>query len=196
KLPGVETRISEDGEILVKSPANMLGYFKDEEKTRETFTEDGFLKTGDRGEIDEEGRLKITGRLKEMFKTSKGKYIAPAPIENRLMAQSEIEMVCVSGENYTRPHALVMLSEDARESAREESARREIEDSLKALLDTVNTGLDPHERLQFITVVREEWSMENNFLTPTMKLKRNVVEDTYRKDTDAWYEKAERIIWQ
>jgi long-subunit acyl-CoA synthetase (AMP-forming) len=195
-LPGVETRISEDGEVLVASPANMQGYYKDEEKTRETFTEDGFLMTGDKGEIDEEGRLRITGRAKEIFKTSKGKYISPAPIENKLMAHSDIEMVCVSGENYTRPYALVMLSEDARERAGDDSGRSEIEDSLKALLEKVNETLDHHERLQFVAVVRDEWTIESNFLTPTMKLKRNVVEDAYKKEADAWYEKGQPVIWQ
>ncbi|OZB06167.1 MAG: AMP-binding acetyl-CoA synthetase, partial [Marinobacter sp. 34-60-7] len=105
-LPGVEVKISDVGEVLVKSPATMMGYYKDEEKTAEAFTEDGFLRTGDKGEIDEMGRLKLTGRIKEIFKTSKGKYIAPAPIENRLMSHDAIEMVCVSGANQTQPHAL------------------------------------------------------------------------------------------
>src|SRR5690554_7031717 len=97
-----DLRISDIGEVLVKSPATMMGYYKDEEKTAEAFTEDGFLRTGDKGEIDEMGRLKLTGRIKEIFKTSKGKYIAPAPIENRLMAHDAIEMVCVSGANQTQ----------------------------------------------------------------------------------------------
>lgn len=90
-LPGVETRISDNGEVLIKSPATMMGYYKDEERTREAMSEDGFLKTGDKGEMDEMGRLKLTGRTKEMFKTSKGKYIAPAALENRLMANQSLE---------------------------------------------------------------------------------------------------------
>ncbi|GAA0838358.1 AMP-binding protein [Marinobacter szutsaonensis] len=195
-LPGVETKISEEGEVLVKSPATMMGYYKDEEKTRETFTEDGFLKTGDKGEIDEMGRLKLTGRIKEIFKTSKGKYIAPAPIENRLMSHDAIEMVCVSGANQTHPHALVMLGEEARPKLADENYRKQLEDSFKNLIQEVNKSVDPHEQLAFITVVSDEWSIENSFLTPTLKLKRNVVEDAYQEKVDSWYAQKQPVIWQ
>ncbi|WP_349343313.1 AMP-binding protein [Marinobacter sp. MMG032] len=194
--PGVKTRISPEGEIQIKSPATMMGYYKDEEKTREAFTEDGFLKTGDKGEIDEMGRLKITGRIKEIFKTSKGKYIAPAPIENRLMSHDAIEMVCVSGANQTQPHALVMLGEEARPKMADEAFRNEIEESFKKLIADVNKTVDPHEQLAFITVVSDEWSIENSFLTPTMKLKRNVVEDAYQEKVDKWYAQRQPVIWQ
>ncbi|MDX1557534.1 MAG: AMP-binding protein [Marinobacter sp.] len=194
--PGVETRISPEGEIQIKSPATMMGYYKDEEKTREAFTEDGFLKTGDKGEIDEMGRLKITGRIKEIFKTSKGKYIAPAPIENRLMSHDAIEMVCVSGANQTQPHALVMLGEEVRPKMADEAFRKEIEESFKKLIADVNKTVDPHEQLAFITVVSDEWSIENSFLTPTMKLKRNVVEDAYQEKVDNWYAQRQPVIWQ
>ncbi|MBU2952595.1 AMP-binding protein [Marinobacter sp. F3R08] len=195
-MPGVETRISPEGEIQIKSPATMMGYYKDEEKTRETFTEDGFLKTGDKGEIDEMGRLKITGRIKEIFKTSKGKYIAPAPIENRLMSHDAIEMVCVSGANQTQPHALVMLGEEIRPKMADEAFRQEIEQSFRQLIADVNKTVDPHEQLAFITVVSDEWSIENSFLTPTMKLKRNVVEDAYQEKVDHWYAQRQPVIWQ
>jgi long-subunit acyl-CoA synthetase (AMP-forming) len=194
--PGVETRISPEGEIQIKSPATMMGYYKDEEKTRETFTEDGFLKTGDKGEIDEMGRLKITGRIKEIFKTSKGKYIAPAPIENRLMSHDAIEMVCVSGANQTQPHALVMLAEESRPKMADEAFRKEIEESFKKLIADVNKTVDPHEQLAFITVMSDEWSIENSFLTPTMKLKRNVVEDAYQEQVESWYAQRQPVIWQ
>ncbi len=195
-LPGVDTRISAEGEIQIKSPASMMGYYKDEEKTRETFTEDGYLKTGDKGEIDEMGRLKITGRIKEIFKTSKGKYIAPAPIENRLMSHNAIEMVCVSGANQTQPHALVMLGEEIRPKMADQAFRQEIEESFKQLITDVNKTVDPHEQLAFITVVSDEWSIENSFLTPTMKLKRNVVEDAYQEKVDSWYAQRQPVIWQ
>ncbi|MCK2148987.1 AMP-binding protein [Marinobacter alexandrii] len=195
-LPGVEVKISEQGEVLVKSPATMMGYYKDEEKTREAFTDDGFLKTGDKGEIDEMGRLKLTGRIKEIFKTSKGKYIAPAPIENRLMSHDAIEMVCVSGANQTQPHALVMLGEEVRPKTADENFRRELEASFKTLIQEVNKTVDPHEQLAFITVVSDEWSIENSFLTPTLKLKRNVVEDAYQEKVDNWYAQRQAVIWQ
>jgi long-chain acyl-CoA synthetase len=195
-LPGVEMKISDEGEVLVKSPATMMGYYKDEEKTRETFSDDGFLRTGDKGEIDEMGRLKLTGRIKEIFKTSKGKYIAPAPIENRLMSHEAIEMVCVSGANQTQPHALVMLGEEIRPKMADEDFRKDIEASFKQLIADVNKTVDPHEQLAFITVVSDEWSIENSFLTPTLKLKRNVVEDAYQEKVDTWYAKREPVIWQ
>ncbi len=195
-LPGVEVKISEQGEVLVKSPATMMGYYKDEEKTRETFTEDGFLKTGDKGELDEMGRLKLTGRIKEIFKTSKGKYIAPAPIENRLMSHGAIEMVCVSGANQTQPHALVMLGEEVRPKMADEAFRKSLEASFKDLISEVNKAVDPHEQLAFITVVSDEWSIENSFLTPTLKLKRNVVEDAYQNKVDEWYARRQPVIWQ
>src|SRR5690554_7966871 len=113
-LPGVETRISEQGEVQVKSPATMMGYYKADEKTAEAFTEDRFLRTGDKGEIDQMGRLKLTGRLKEIVETSKGKYIAPAKLQNLLMADESIEVCCVSGANKTQAFAMVMINEVVR----------------------------------------------------------------------------------
>ncbi|MDO6442099.1 AMP-binding protein [Marinobacter sp. 2_MG-2023] len=195
-MPGVETKISPEGEILIKSPATMVGYYKDEEKTRETFTDDGFLKTGDKGEIDELGRLKITGRMKEIFKSSKGKYIAPAPIENRLMAHQSIEMVCVSGANQTQPFAIIQLAEGIRPKMADEHFRKELEESFAELLTKVNKTVDPHEQLAFVTIVSDEWTIENSFLTPTMKLKRNVVEDAYEDRVNDWYARRQKVIWQ
>ncbi|KZY60029.1 AMP-binding acetyl-CoA synthetase, partial [Oleiphilus sp. HI0065] len=137
-LPGVEQRISEIGEIEVNSPANMMGYYKDDEKTKESFTEDGFLLTGDRGEIDDHGRLKITGRTKEIFKTSKGKYVAPAPIENKIISHNEVEMVCVAGAECPQPHALIHLSEEALPQRDDPAFREHLEASLVELLNKVN----------------------------------------------------------
>ncbi|PVY75309.1 long-subunit acyl-CoA synthetase (AMP-forming) [Tamilnaduibacter salinus] len=195
-LPGVDVKISEEGEVLVKSPATMMGYYRDEEKTRQTFTEDGYLRTGDKGQLDELGRLKITGRIKEIFKTSKGKYIAPAPIENQLMSHPDVEMVCVSGANQTQPHALVMLSEEALSKSSDPEFREELEKSFTELMAQINQSVDPHEKLKFIAVVDGEWTMENDFLTPTLKLKRNVVEDAYADRVDDWYRAGEAIIWE
>jgi long-subunit acyl-CoA synthetase (AMP-forming) len=194
-LPGVEVRISDNGEVLIKSPATMMGYFKDEERTRETMTEDGFLKTGDKGELDEMGRLKLTGRTKEMFKTSKGKYIAPAALENRLMANQSIEMVCVSGANQTNPFALVLLNENLRTQMADPALRKTVEAELNTLREQVNRAVDPHEKLAFIAVVTDEWSIENSFLTPTLKLKRNVVEAAYESQVEGWYAERKSVVW-
>lgn len=195
-LPGVEVKLSPEKEVLVKSPATMLGYYKDPEKTAEAFTEDGFLRTGDLGEIDEMGRLRLIGRIKEQFKTSKGKYVAPAPIENRILAHPYVEMACVAGAEFPQPHCMVVLSEEAKRMQLDPAGRQKVEDSLKQLLNEVNAAIDPHEHLQFMVIVKDQWGMENNFLTPTMKLKRNIVEQTYKPYLDDWYGRRQVLIWQ
>jgi long-chain acyl-CoA synthetase len=189
--PGIECKLSEIGEVLVRSPSNMLGYFREPEKTREVLSEDGWLKTGDLGAFDEAGRLRITGRAKEIFKTSKGKYVAPAPIESKLSALSSIEALCVAGANFGQPCALVMLAPDA---AKQD--RASLTAQLKAQLDSVNATLDPHEQLDFLVVVKDSWTVENGFITPTLKIKRNVVEAAYGPHLDAWYARRQPVIWQ
>lgn len=189
--PGVECKLSEIGEVLVRSPSNMLGYFREPEKTREVLSEDGWLKTGDLGVFDEAGRLRITGRAKEIFKTSKGKYVAPAPIESKLSALSSIEALCVAGANYGQPCALVMLAPDAAKQDRSLLTAQ-----LKAQLDSVNETLDPHEQLDFLAVVKDGWTVENGFITPTLKIKRNVVEAAYGPHLDGWYARRQPVIWQ
>ena len=190
-LPGVECRISAEGEIEVKSPGNMTGYYKMPEKTADEFTEDGFFKTGDQGEIDEMGRLKITGRVKELFKTSKGKYVAPVPIENQINNHPRVEACCVSGSGYPQPYGVVMLSEEARDVD-----RAVIESDLTTHMESINTGLPPHEKLAFLAVAQDEWLPENGFLTPTMKLKRSLLEKTYIEFADAWYAEKKPVVWQ
>lgn len=195
-LPGVEHRISPEGEIQIKSPASMKGYYKEPELTQASFTADGFLKTGDRGEIDAEGRLKITGRVKELFKTSKGKYVAPAPIENLFNADSRLEMSCVTGAGQPQPYALVMLSEQLRKQLKQGAAdRAAIETFVRGLLKHVNEQIEEYEQVKFVVIVEQEWQIENGFLTPTLKLKRNVVEDTYGKHMDGWYSSNRDVIW-
>ncbi len=193
-LPGVEARLSEEGEVLVKSPGAMTGYFKQPELTAEAFTPDGFFRTGDRGEYDSEGRLRITGRVKELFKTSKGKYVAPVPIENLLMQHPRIEAACVSGAGHPQPHALVMLSPEGRLLASGDQ-RGELEGELSALLRKVNEELNGYEALAFIAVVKDSWTIENGFLTPTLKLKRARIDETYGGLSPAWYEQRRPVIW-
>ena len=193
---GVETRISDEGEILVKSPGSMLGYYKEPELSKEAFTEDGFLKTGDRGEIDEQGRLRITGRTKELFKTSKGKYIAPAMIENKLQVHPDIEQACVSGSGFPQPHALICPTPGARRRIDDPAEKEAMETRLRSHLAEVNSDLEHHEVLQFLVVVKDDWTIENGFLTPTLSLKRAVVEETYNPATGGWYESGEKVIWQ
>ncbi|MGC8115941.1 AMP-binding protein [Metapseudomonas otitidis] len=192
--PGVEVRISEEGEVQVRSGATMQGYYKDPERTAETITPDGFLRTGDKGEQDADGNLRLTGRIKEIFKTSKGKYVAPAPIENRLAVHTRIEQVCVVGDGLPQPMALCVLSEVGRQEAGN-GIREQLEGSLRALLDEVNQALDKHERLLGLVLVKDVWAVDNGFLTPTLKIKRNVVEGTYGPRFPEWIERRETVLW-
>jgi long-subunit acyl-CoA synthetase (AMP-forming) len=191
-LAGVECRIDENGEVLIKSPGQMLGYYKMEEETRRCITEDGFFRTGDCGEVDAEQRLKITGRIKEIFKTSKGKYVVPVPIENRLGAYPKIEVPCVTGPGMPQPFALLMLSEGAAGS----TSREQLEGELHGLLEHVNSTLEDHEKLDFLVAVRDPWTIEGGFLTPTMKLKRSKIEERYMPMAEKWRAMNRKIIWE
>jgi long-subunit acyl-CoA synthetase (AMP-forming) len=192
----VECRLAEDGEVLVKSPAQMMGYFKDPDTTLTSYTSDGFFKTGDLGVIDEEGRLRITGRVKELFKTSKGKYVAPVPIENRLATHPQIEAVCVGGANRPSTFALVLLAEEARKRCGDGGVRSAMTGELQTLLDGVNQKLDPHEQLDFLVVVKDPWSIDNGFLTPTLKIRRGVIEKHYEPAIDGFYACGRPVIWE
>ena len=194
-LPGVECKLSPQGEVLVKSPATMLGYHQDPELTRDSFTEDGFLKTGDRGEIDEANRLRLTGRVKELFKTSKGKYVAPAPIENLLNADNHVEQSCVTGLGLPQPFGLIVLAEVLRPRTGDPSVRGTIDTSLRHLLARVDQVLDDHEKLEFLVVVDEAWKISNGMLTPTLKIRREFIEARYSPDYERWYEKRQPVIW-
>lgn len=193
---GVETRISDDGEIQIKSPGDMMGYYKEPEMTAECYTEDGFFKTGDRGTYNEQGLLKITGRVKELFKTSKGKYVAPVPIENLLGAEGVIEQACVSGSGRPACYACLQLAEDLRPKFDDPAFREEVTAKLEALLKSVNSQIEGYEALQFLIVLRDEWTTANNFLTPTLKIKRNIIEETYEPSLDGWYDSRQKVIWQ
>jgi long-chain acyl-CoA synthetase len=192
---GVEHRIGPDGEVLVRSRSNMLGYFREPEKTREALTEDGWLHTGDRGEIDDQNRLRITGRVKEIFKTAKGKYVAPAPIENRLSAHPKIEAVCVTGASHPQPFAIAMLAPDAQAAFADEALCQSMTASLAETLMAANEAADPHERLDFIAVVPDSWAVENGFITPTLKIKRAAIEDAYGRYFDAWSAQRKPVVW-
>jgi long-chain acyl-CoA synthetase len=193
--PGVECKLSEQGEVLVKSPCNMLGYYKEPQMTAEVLSADGWLRTGDRGEIDADGRLRITGRVKELFKTSKGKYVAPAPIENRISAHPRVEACCVTGANCPQPFALIMLPADAAKVCADSAQRTQLLTSLEQHLESVNAQLDPHEQMDFWAVVTEQWTVENGFITPTLKVKRNVVEKHYEPHFETWAKQRKPVIW-
>lgn len=188
-LPQCDVRLGDSNEIQVKHKALMTGYYKEPEKTAEAFTADGFLKTGDEGLIDPEGFLKITGRIKDLFKTAKGKYVAPSPIEMKFSADSVVEQVCVVGSGLPQPLALVVLSETGKRKRAEE-----LRTDLKNMLGNINSSLDPHEKVEKIIVLKEEWLVENNLLTPSLKIRRNEIEKRYAGFYEDWNSKKGSII--
>ena len=192
---GVQARISDEGEILIKSPGQMVGYYKRPDLDAQSFTADGFFKTGDLGSRRPDGQLKITGRLKELFKTSKGKYVAPAPIENLLNAHPMIELSMVSGSGFESAYALVVLAEDLRPKLQQNEVRSEVEKALVELLAKVNKEVAEYERLKMLVIAAQPWSIENGCLTPTMKIKRSHIEYSVQHQLDNWYANSKVVIW-
>ena len=194
-LPGVEVRLSPEGEVLVKSPGQCSGYYKQPELSAESFTEDGFFRTGDRGERRADGMLKITGRTKELFKTAKGKYVAPAPIENHLNAHAMVELSMVSGVGQPAAFAIVVLAEHLRPRQGDAAFRAEVEREMEQLLRDVNGKHSDYEHLRMIVVAREPWSVENGLLTPTMKIRRARIEGAVAPMVERWYSDTRKVIW-
>jgi len=192
-MPGVECRIDEGGEIVLKSPTMMLGYYREPELTAQSMTADGFFRTGDCGELDELGRLKITGRVKEIFKTSKGKYVAPSPIENRL-SHPKVDAACVMGHGHAQPFALLLMSPAARAELENGEARHALCEQMQALLDSANDELEAHEQLEFVVLVKEPWTASNGLLTPTMKTRRKAIEERYLLRARAWAELGQTVV--
>ena len=183
------------GEIQIKSPATMLGYYKEPELTRRAFTDDGWMHTGDKGAFDAAGNLKITGRVKDIFKTSKGKYVAPAPIEERLVMHAAVEACCVTGANLGQPIGLLMLNDEAVRQLQVPAGRAELEASLAELLQSTNRALDPHEQMACLVAMTEAWTVDNELITPTLKVKRNRIEDVFAAHFERWARMGREIVW-
>jgi long-subunit acyl-CoA synthetase (AMP-forming) len=192
---GVQVRITDEGEVLIKSPGTMVGYFKRPDLDAEVFTEDGYFRTGDKGERRADGLLKLTGRIKELFKTAKGKYVAPAPIENKLNEHDAIELSCVSGVGQPAAYALVVLAEDLRPKVADPAVKAEVTAQLTAWLAEVNKGLSGYEQMQMIVVSPDAWTIENGMLTPTMKIKRARIEAAVASKVDGWYAQNQAVVW-
>jgi long-chain acyl-CoA synthetase len=194
---GVKSRIDPvTSEIQVWSPGQMLGYYKEPELTQQALTEDGWLRTGDKGQLDAEGNLRIVGRVKDLFKTGKGKYVAPAPIEDKLVTHAAVEACCVTGANLGQPVALVMLNAEAIQRAIDTAARAALEESLALHLRDVNALLDPHEQLDCLVVVSDGWTVDNDLVTPTFKVKRNRIEAVYAQYYERWVAERKAVVWQ
>lgn len=190
-LPNAEIAIEPDtGEIIMRAPWVMQGYYKDPELT-EKVLRNGWLHTGDQGEIDEEGFLRITGRVVDTFKSSKGKFIVPAPLEWGFARNHLIEQVCVVGQNLPQPIALLNLSEIGMGKSAGEVNR-----SLQATLKEVNGQTDRSNQVQSLVILPEVWSIENGLLTPTLKIRRSVLQDRYAPRMLNWYRQKKSIIWE
>ena len=193
---GVLSRIDpSNSEIQMKSQSLMLGYYKDKENTTTAFTKDGWLHTGDQGRLDEQANLLLTGRLKDLFKTSKGKYVVPAPIEDQLTLINGVEACCVVGANLPSPIAILMLSEDAILKSTQPQERIKIEEHTHSKLNEINSRLDVHDRLSCVILLAHAWTIEDGFLTPTLKVKRNHIDTVYRDLYEEWYAQGKSIIW-
>ncbi|MDQ2833089.1 MAG: long-chain fatty acid--CoA ligase, partial [Acidobacteriota bacterium] len=197
-LPGVECRFAEDGELEVRGSLVFAGYWKKEKETAEAFTQDGWFKTGDIGKIDGDGFLSITDRKKELLKTSGGKLIAPQPIENKLKANVLVGQAALVGDKHKFACVLISPNFPALEgwakgqgvAASDHAALVKDAKVVKVyqeIVDKVNAGLANFESMKRVAVVAEEWSLEDGTLTPSMKLKRRVVEQRYAKEIAAFY---------
>ena len=189
-LEGTELEISDQGELLIRSPGLFTEYYKQPDLTAESFTEDGYFRTGDKAEWDDKRQgYRITGRVKEIFKSAKGKYVAPVPIESRLSVSPLLEQICVMGAGLPAPVALVTLSEGASHTPREDIA-----ESLKRTLVDTNRQLESHERLSAIVVVSDDWTTDNGLLTPTLKVKRHAIEERYHATVDT--DLGAPVVWE
>ncbi len=188
---GLQVKLSPEGELRVKSVANTKGYYKEPQLTAELFDEEGFLKTGDLCEYDHDGFLYVIGRLKDQFKTDKGKYISPTPIETKLLANTDIEQTCVVGMGIPQPIALVTISDIGRTKTKEQ-----LNQSLVDSLQQINPLLENYEQLEKIVVMKENWTIDNGLLTPTLKVKRNQVEKIHQPYYSDWFHHGEKIVWE
>jgi long-chain acyl-CoA synthetase len=191
---GVQTRIDPaNGELQMRSPALMLGYYKEPVLTADALTSDGWLHTGDKVTQDADGCVRITGRVKDLFKTSKGKYVAPAPIEDKLGMNPNIEACCVTGANLGQPLGIAMLSPQGIQRASTDAEKTALMAELSKHLDDVNARLDPHEQLDTLVLIKTPWTVDNGFITPTFKVKRNRIEEVYAAKFDAWVGKRSKV---
>ena len=189
--PNVEIKIDQNTEeILMRGPYVMLGYYNDTETTNNTI-KNGWLHTGDKGLIDSDGHLYITGRVKDTFKTSKGEFIDPAKIEAKFGEVEYFDQICVVGLGVPQPLMLVNISDIGKKLKEEELINKLIEK-----LESVNSELFNYKRVSTIIICKDNWTPQNGILTPTMKIKRGNVDKTYLDKYDKWHNEDQKIIWE
>ncbi|KQA18212.1 AMP-binding protein [Vibrio metoecus] len=187
--PGIELKIAEDEEILVRSKGLFAGYYKNDTATAESFNDDGWLHTGDIGFIDSEGYLTIQGRKKDTFKTAKGKFVAPVPIEKKLFEYSRVEMMCLIGSGLPAPILLVIPHQFP------DFDRARYERTVQKVITRMNKELESHEQIKGVLMIKDPWSIDNGILTPTLKIKRHVLEKKYHDVGQDW-PKGQLVVWE
>jgi long-chain acyl-CoA synthetase len=189
-VPYCETRIDpESGEILMKAPYQMIGYYKDPEKTAAVLR-NGWIHSGDRGTIDQQGYIRVIGRLGDAFKTSKGQFIIPNPLEEKLSINGFIEQVCVLGYNCNQPLALLNLSTLAQGQSRDK-----VQESLTDTLCQLNLNKPKYQQLSTLVIDQTNWSEANRILTPTLKVRRAALNERYQQNLPDWEASEQSIIW-
>ncbi|AQW58695.1 AMP-binding protein [Vibrio owensii] len=187
--PGIELKIADDDEIMVRGRGLFSGYYKNDIATQESFDADGWLHTGDIGSIDADGYLTIQGRKKDTFKTSKGKFVAPVPIEKKLFEYSRVEMMCLIGLGLPGP-ILLVVPHDFPNFDKERYAR-----TTRKVIARMNQELESHEQIKGVLMIKDPWSIENGVLTPTLKIKRHVLEQKYHEIGHNW-PKGDLVLWE
>ena len=190
-LKEAKAKLSPEGEICIKNDCLMLGYYKSPEATAAMFDDEGYLKTGDIGEYDHDGYLTITGRVKDQFKTDKGKYISPSNIELMLSKNADIEQICVVGTGIPQPIALITLSEVGKSKSKENLSK-----SLMNTVSQVNPKLEKHEKIEKVVIMKEDWNVANGLTTPSLKVKRNAIEKIHQPYYEQWFHTLESIIFE
>ncbi len=190
-VKGVKTKISPEGELRIYSECLMKGYYKEPKITAEMFDEEGYLKTGDIGEYDHDGYFTITGRIKDQFKTDKGKYISPAPIELAMLQNTDIEQICIVGTGIPQPIALVVPSASGKAKLKGSLA-----ESITQSIQSVNKELEAYEKISKAVIMNEDWTVDNGLMTPTLKVKRNQVEKIHSPYYSTWYDSTDKVIWE
>jgi long-subunit acyl-CoA synthetase (AMP-forming) len=187
--PGIELKIAEDEEIMVRGNGLFSGYYKNDIATQESFDSEGWLHTGDIGFIDADGYLTIQGRKKDTFKTAKGKFVAPVPIEKKLFEYSRVEMMCLIGLGLPAPILLVVPHDFPNFD------RARYERTTKKVVERMNAELESHEQIKGVLMIKDPWSIENGILTPTLKIKRHVLEQKYHDVGHNW-PKGQLVVWE